>query len=314
MFNALDVLRNYQDSQSERESRRTLAELAQRKFIADQELQPGRMEEQRLSNLAKNMAIQNYGPELQRKQQAEAQAMQLKRDALAAQERIAGMRRGGIMMRPQVIQTENGPMTLGPDNRAIPILGPDGRPVQAKTNEKALPTSAAQKLMENQQNLRRAEQAQALVEGNSVTDDKGNVIAQGDKEATGNKALMSAFGVLGDKALNFLDAKGVDTRAAIGNLGSMIIHDRSGAAVTASEYPRLRPFIPLATDAPDVARRKAAQFANEYRNIQQEMTDFYRESGYKVPTGALRGSGVQNTGGASGDFGEPPAGAVRRRK
>lgn len=201
---------------------------------------------------------------------------------------------GGRRLRPQVIQTENGPMTLGPDNRAAPILGPDNQPVKPKSLEKALPTSAAQKLMENQQNLRRAEQSVALLEGRDVDGMKG------DTEATGKKALITSLGVVGDKTLNWLDPKGVDARAAIGDLGSLVIHDRSGAAVTASEFPRLRPFIPLATDSPEVALKKARRFATEYRNITQEAADFYKESGYKVPTGALRGG--TSTGGASGGW------------
>jgi len=101
MVNAMELLRGWQDSQSERESRRTLAELAQRKFMAEQEMQPGRMEEQRLSNLAKNMAIQNYGPEMERKRQAEANSQNLMRERLGVMERMnaakiaAAEKRGG---------------------------------------------------------------------------------------------------------------------------------------------------------------------------------------------------------------------------
>lgn len=53
-----------------------------------------------------------------------------------------------------------------------------------------------------------------------------------------------------------IDPKGVDVRADIGDVGSLLIHDRSGAAVTVSEAPRLKPFVPLVTDTPDAARKK----------------------------------------------------------
>jgi len=162
MFNALDLIRNYEDSQSERESRRTLAELAQRKFMAEQELQPGRMEEQRLSNLAKNMAIQNYGPELQRKQQAKAQAMQLKRDALAAQERIAGSRRlGGAPI--AVMGPDGRPMYVAPDK----ALGM--QPWNKKEDAARLPTSAL-KLQQ--------EELDAISAASSLNADLGAVAGQ----------------------------------------------------------------------------------------------------------------------------------------
>jgi len=148
--------------------------------------------------------------------------------------------------------------------------------------EKALPVSAAQKLMENQQNLRRAEQALALIEGKRVGD------VQGDPNATGVK------GYTPDAILQRTDPNGVPTRAAIGDLGSLIIHDRSGAAVTAAEFPRLRPFIPVVTDAPETVKKKLSRFVSEYRKVTQEAQDFYKESGYKVPD-VLQPSGV-NTG------------------
>lgn len=126
-----------------------------------------------------------------------------------------------------------------------------------------LPAAIGSKFMENSQNLRMAENALDLIGKH--------------KEATGVK------GYLPDPLLQRIDPNGVDTRAAVANLGSMVIHDRSGAAVTASEFPRLRPFIPSATDAPDVVKKKLTQFVTEYKKINQEMTEFYKESGYDIP-------------------------------
>lgn len=126
-----------------------------------------------------------------------------------------------------------------------------------------LPAAIGSKFMENSQNLRMAENALDLIGKH--------------RDATGIK------GYLPDPLLQRIDPSGVDTRAAVANLGSMVIHDRSGAAVTASEFPRLRPFIPSATDSPDVVKKKLTQFVTEYKKINQEMTDFYRESGYDIP-------------------------------
>jgi hypothetical protein len=75
----------------------------------------------------------------------------------------------------------------------------------------------------------------------------------------------------------------VDTRAAIADLGSLVIHDRSGAAVTASEYPRLAPFIPTSKDDPDAVIKKLRRFKGIYQSIVDDTRAFYKESGYKIP-------------------------------
>jgi hypothetical protein len=168
------------------------------------------------------------------------------------------------------------------------VLDADGNAIGAKgAPEKALPATAAQKLIENNQNARRAEQALALISGDDILNDAGEVIAKGDKKATGMK------GYVPEAILQRTDKAGIDARAALGDLGSMIIHERSGAAVTASEYPRLRPFIPLVTDDPETVKKKLVKFVNEYRKVTDETADFYKESGYRVPSEMLRGSGVR---------------------
>ena len=70
------------------------------------------------------------------------------------------------------------------------------------------------------------------------------------EEATGWK------GYLPDAALNRVYPKGTEARAAVADIGSLVMHERSGAAVTASESPRLKPFIPLITDDKATALKK----------------------------------------------------------
>jgi hypothetical protein len=178
---------------------------------------------------------------------------------------------------PQIVQTDAGPMQLGRDGIARPITTADGQPVKPKGTERALPSAMSGKYLENLNNLRKAETALALIEGKKV----GEVA--GDTAATGKKGLLTNMGVIGDMALNAMDPAGVDTRAAIGDLGSMVIHDRSGAAVTAAEFPRLRPFIPLATDSPEVAQKKTRRFVQEYKAEIEAQREFFSQSGYKVP-------------------------------
>lgn len=51
----------------------------------------------------------------------------------------------------------------------------------------------------------------------------------------------------------------ITARAHVADIGSQIIHDRSGAAVTISETPRLKPFIPSAADSAKTIKAKLKQ-------------------------------------------------------
>ena len=79
------------------------------------------------------------------------------------------------------------------------------------------------------------------------------------------------------------DPKGVAARAQVANIGSLVLHDRSGAAVSASEFPRLAPFIPSASDKPDAAIKKLErmkQIAEEELGL---FADTYSsDNGYKA--------------------------------
>lgn len=186
----------------------------------------------------------------------------------------ASMRPAPVTPQPQIVTTPEGIFQVGRDGKTMPLAMPDGTPLSGKPVQppgKALPTSAAGKLMENNQNLRRAEQALALMEGKDIAG------AKGDANATGWK------GYLPDALLQRTDKQGIDARAAIGDLGSLVIHDRSGAAVTAAEFPRLRPFIPQTTDDPATVKKKLNRFVNEYKALVEETTEFYKGSGYNVP-------------------------------
>lgn len=175
---------------------------------------------------------------------------------------------------------------------------PGGPKDPANNPGKPLPGTVSKDLLSNQQNLRRAQTALALIEGKSV----GGV--EGDPNATGWKGLLP------NTVLNRVDDKGVATRAAIADLGSLIVHDRSGAAVTAAEFPRLAPFIPGATDDAATVKKKLAQFVKNYSDVVGEHADFYRSSGYNVPTDTLRNAQV-DTPAATPAAPAPPAGHAK---
>lgn len=68
--------------------------------------------------------------------------------------------------------------------------------------------------------------------------------------------IIPGFGEAEDLLNQNFDPKGVPGRASLANIGSLVIHKRSGAAVTVSEFPRLRPFIPTHRDSPQAVQEK----------------------------------------------------------
>lgn len=179
----------------------------------------------------------------------------------------------------QIIQTDQGPVVVNTRSAlATPVTGPGGQSYTRPLN--AIPASANTAIVTNQQNLAKINDALSLLEGKDVGKLKG------DKAATGWK------GYLPQAALNRADPNGIDARAMIADLGSLIIHDRSGAAVTAAESPRLMPFIPLITDDKDTAVKKLQRFKQLYESEQQGLRDIYSPSnGYRQPSFATNPQG-----------------------
>jgi len=68
-----------------------------------------------------------------------------------------------------------------------------------------------------------------------------------------------------DTIRQYTDTPGeIKTRASVADIGSLKLHDRSGAAVTISEWPRLAPFIPKATDSAEAAKIKLQNLKEAY--------------------------------------------------
>lgn len=101
------------------------------------------------------------------------------------------------------------------------------------------------------------------------------------------KENPKSFGLthlLPEIATQRMDPKGVETRAAVSDVGSLKIHDRSGAAVSVKEFERLKPFIPAATDDPKTVTTKLSNFLKEYEAVQREILNFAEDNGFKPPT------------------------------
>lgn len=97
-----------------------------------------------------------------------------------------------------------------------------------------------------------------------------------------NPDAVGLKGYMPNVLLNRNDPEGTLARAAIADIGSLVLHDRSGASVTASESPRLLPFIPLATDDNQTAEKKLKRFKEIYEQENQGISDTYsKDQGYK---------------------------------
>ncbi len=146
---------------------------------------------------------------------------------------------------PQYMDTANGivalpkKLKLGQVPTATAVLDANGNQIEKKVN---VPQYVVEGVINNAKSLSSIDAALKSLE------------TPEGKNAVGWK------GYLPNSALNRMYPEGTDTRANISDVGSLILHDRSGAAVTAAESPRLMPFIPLATDDDVTAKKKLTRF------------------------------------------------------
>ena len=100
----------------------------------------------------------------------------------------------------------------------------------------------------------------------------------------------------GDVINNWFDAKGAMTRAGVADIGSLVLLERSGAAVTAAEYPRAKPFIPKVGDNAAITKAKLERLRNLVR---EELTifqkDFSSDAYRQLPSVNAAMQGVQDT-------------------
>lgn len=180
---------------------------------------------------------------------------------------------------PQYMETDAGlvalPKKLAPGQAptGTPVNGPDGRPLGKPLKD--IPPGVNTAIITNTQSLNQLDRALKLLGGQDIGDPAAGG-QRGDAKATGLK------GYLPQAALNRADPQGVDARAEVADIGSLKIHDRSGAAVTISESPRLMPFIPQATDDAVTVQKKLRRLRSEIANEAALFSQTYsKEQGYK---------------------------------
>ena len=148
---------------------------------------------------------------------------------------------------------------VGKPQQNIVQFGPDGLPIQ----DKALPAHAIE--VQGKNNAARVN------------------IQNSVKDVLAHPEAFGLQNILPETLRQKLDPAGVDARAGVANIGSQIVHDRSGAAVTIGEVPRLRPFIPDITydDGPAIIAklRKLDKIMGE---MNLEMSKSFAAQGYNI--------------------------------
>jgi hypothetical protein len=117
----------------------------------------------------------------------------------------------------------------------------------------------------------------AIIKNNQGVQQLSNTI----KLLEQNPNAVGFKGFVPGAILNRADPEGVNARAGVADIGSLVMHDRSGAAVTASESPRLVPFIPLITDDNATALKKLRRMKTILEGEQKGLTETYsKDQGY----------------------------------
>lgn len=197
--------------------------------------------------------------------------------ASAARARVAGGGSGNGTGKAPVGYRYTSDPTTG-DAVLEPI--PGGPKDPANQHGKPIPPNVNAKIIEGQQGLSNIDAAIAALEA--------------DPGAVGwSNAIPGAQTV---KQL-WASPEDIGTRAQVANIGSLVLHDRSGAAVSASEFPRLAPFIPSASDSKATAVTKLRKM----KTIAEQELGLYADT-YGPESGYMPNPILQRRPGA-----QPPA-------
>ena len=159
---------------------------------------------------------------------------------------------------------------VNPDNTQTDIPGSVIR------NTKEVPAKIVDGIIDMRETARKIKLAQELIEDEDAQEGVG--VVQGK--------------VIPDIALN---EKAQQLRALLADLGSAKVLERSGAAVTASEEARLKPYVPRPGDSEEVIRTKLKNFFREYTGRMSDIELFFSpDRGYQkfdLPEIGTKGSG-----------------------
>jgi len=145
-----------------------------------------------------------------------------------------------------------------------PVLSPTGEPIGTKPKDlRPVPATINTAMTQNQAVLNKLDRVDELLAANP--------------NATG---ILK--GITPNVILNRTDKEGTAARAALAELAATKVHDLSGAAVSVSEFGRLKPFLPQPTDDAETIKTKLSGMRAEIQDIMSATNQIYsEEQGYK---------------------------------
>lgn len=154
----------------------------------------------------------------------------------------------------------------------VPVTLPDGSTALVQPSNRPGAPPQIMSIPGTNQPLRpqASEKTREALRDNSTAMNKINRALAAIEDRPNSLGLKNYLDIDG-AVMQRVDPEGIEVRALLADIGSQKIHDRSGAAVSAAEFPRLRPFVPQATDSTEAARKKLVQFRTELQFIQQEL-------------------------------------------
>ena len=130
-----------------------------------------------------------------------------------------------------------------------------------------------------------ASQLKDIPPGHRVTynDNKSFIdnIDKAIKEVNDHPDSFGLMNLLPEKGTQYIDPKGVGSRALVANLGAIKRHDISGAAITTAEQPYLAPFIPATSDRAPAIIEKLNKMKNVINSEQSNIVDMYSDPSYR---------------------------------
>lgn len=141
--------------------------------------------------------------------------------------------------------------------QAAQVVDSSGKPLAGPSKLKDIPPAVNTKIIEGKQGLSNIDKAIAAADAHPDAFGLTNMVP-------GVQTVKGQWG----------SQDNVDARAQVANIGSLKLHDRSGAAVSASEFPRLAPFIPSASDSAKTVVTKLKQM----KRIAEEELGLYAEA------------------------------------
>jgi hypothetical protein len=169
---------------------------------------------------------------------------------------------------------------FSPDGSLSPIPGGPADQKVKNANARPVPAAALQGINGNRVAIKKIDDVIASVRANPSAVGAEQYLPDALRQRLPGKSMSG----------------GITVRAKISDIGSALIHDRSGAVVTASEYPRLKPFIPKSTDTPDAVIQKLQNLRNFAEMESSVLSDTYSPvNGYRGVSSSIARSKTESS-------------------